>query len=133
MAKKKKHKKISHSDLPIIMDYGVDCISVYDSANMMPYSETPITEQTRFKKLSKEMKTEFKWLVSSVVIEYWQENRQIPFGDEMSKFRTRLMRMFAEEYSILLKEDTELKNYLLTLVITTTNKQLRSEKETQGQ
>lgn len=129
MAKKKKYKKISHSDLPIIMDYGVGCISVYDPANMMPYSETPITEQTRFKKLGKEMKTEFKWLASSVVIEYWQENRQIPFGDEMSKFRTRLVRMFAEEYSILLKEDIELKNYLLTLVVTTINKQLKSEKK----
>lgn len=133
MAKKKKHKKISTPDLPIIMDYGVGCISVYDPADMMPYSEPPITEQTRFKKLGKEMKAELKWLAASVTIEYWEENRQIPFGEEMSKFRTRLMRMFAEEYSILLKEDTELKNYLLTLVITTINKQLRSEKETQGQ
>lgn len=133
MAKKKKHKKISTPDLPIIMDYGVGYISVYDPVDMMPYSEPPITEQTRFKKLGKEMKAELKWLAASVTIEYWEENRQIPFGEEMSKFRTRLMRMFAEEYSILLKEDTELKNYLLTLVITTINKQLRSEKETQGQ
>lgn len=39
--------------------------------------------------------------------------------------------MFAEEYSILLKDDTELKNYLLTLVISTINKQLKSEKEKQ--
>lgn len=73
------------------------------------------------------MKSEFKWLVSSVVIEYWQENRQIPFGEEMSKLRTRLLRMFAEEYSILLKDDTELKNYLLMLAITTINKHLKSE------
>ena len=84
-------------------------------------------EQIRFKKLGKEMKSEFKWLVSSVVIEYWQENRQIPFGEEMSKLRTRLLRMFAEEYSILLKDDTELKNYLLMLAITTINKHLKSE------
>lgn len=35
--------------------------------------------------------------------------------------------MFAEEYSILLKEDTELKNYSLTLAITTINKHLKSE------
>jgi hypothetical protein len=67
------------------------------------------------------------YLVSSVVIEYWQENRQIPFGEEMSKLRTRLLRMFAEEYSILLKDDTELKNYLLMLAITTINKHLKSE------
>ena len=71
MAKKKKH---INTDLPIIMDYGAGNISVYDPTGMMPYSEPPITEQTRFKKLGKEMKAEFKWLVSPVVIEYWQEN-----------------------------------------------------------
>ena len=109
------------------MDYGIGSISAYDPADMMPYNEPPISEQIRFKKLGKEMKSEFKWLVSSVVIEYWQENRQIPFGEEMSKLRTRLLRMFAEEYSILLKDDTELKNYLLTLAITTINKHLKSE------
>lgn len=102
MAKKKKHKNDVKTDLPIIMDYGIGSMSVYDPADMMPYNEPPISEQIRFKKLGKEMKSEFKWLVSSVVIEYWQENRQIPFGEEMSKLRTRLLRMFAEEYSILL-------------------------------
>jgi len=54
------------------------------------------------------MKAEFKWLASSITIEYWKENRQIPFGEEMSKLRIRLLRIFAEEYSILLKDDTEL-------------------------
>ena len=127
MAKKKKHKHDVKTDLPIIMDYGIGSISVYDPADIMPYNEPPISEQIRFKKLGKEMKSEFKWLVSSVVIEYWQENRQIPFGEEMSKLRTRLLRMFAEEYSILLKDDTELKNYLLMLAITTINKHLKSE------
>lgn len=124
---KKKHKKNSDADLPVIMDYGIGCISVYDPVDMMPYSAPPVTEQTRFKKLRKEMKAEFKWLAASITIEYWKENRQIPFGEEMSKLRTRLLRMFAEEYGILLKDDTELKNYVLTLVITTINKHLQSE------
>ena len=101
MAKKKKHKNDVKTDLPIIMDYGIGSISVYDPADIMPYNEPPISEQIRFKKLGKEMKSEFKWLVSSVVIEYWQENRQIPFGEEMSKLRT--------------------------LAITTINKHLKSE------
>ncbi|ROT11821.1 hypothetical protein EEL50_12960 [Muribaculaceae bacterium Isolate-105 (HZI)] len=131
MAKKKKHKKDSDVNLPIIMDYGIGCISVYDPVAMLPYSEPPITEQTRFKKLGKEMKAEFKWLAASITIEFWEENRQIPFGEEMSKLRIRLMRMFAEEYRIQLKEDTELKDYLQTLVINTINKQLKSEKEKQ--
>ena len=127
MAKKKKNKK-NDADLPVIMDYGIGSISVYDPVDMMPYSEPPITEQTRFKKLGKEMKAEFKWLAASVTVEYWDDKRQIPFGEEMSKLRIRLLRMFAEEYGILLKEDTELKNYLLTLVITTINKQLKPKK-----
>ena len=111
MAKKKKHKKDSDANLPIIMNYGIDCISVYDPVAMLPYSEPSITEQTRFKKLGKEMKTEFKWLAASITVEFWEENRQIPFGEEMSKLRTRLVRMFAEEYRIQLKEDSELKDY----------------------
>lgn len=127
MAKKKKNKK-SDADLPVIMDYGIGSISVYDPVDMMPYSEPPITEQTRFKKLGKEMKAEFKWLAASVTVEYWEDKRQIPFSEEMSKLRIRLLRMFAEEYGILLKEDTELKNYLLTLVIATINKQLKPKK-----
>ena len=131
MAKKKKHKKDSDANLPIIMNYGIDCISVYDPVAMLPYSEPSITEQTRFKKLGKEMKTEFKWPAASITVEFWEENRQIPFGEEMSKLRTRLVRMFAEEYRIQLKEDSELKDYLQTLVINTINKQLKLEKEKQ--
>ena len=124
---KKKHKKDSDADLPVIMDYGIGCISIYDPVDMMPYNDPPVTEQTLFKKLRKEMKAEFKWWASSITIEYWKENRQIPFGEEMSKLRIRLLRIFAEEYSILLKDDTELKNYLIMIVITTINKHLQSE------
>lgn len=128
---KKRHKKNLAENLPIIMDYGIGCISVYDPVAMLPDSEPSITEQTRFKKLGKEMKAEFKWLAASITFEFWEENRQIPFGEDMSKLRTRLVRMFAEEYRILLKEDTELKDYFQTLVINTINKQLKSEKEKQ--
>lgn len=128
MAKKKKHKKNPDANLPIITDYGIGCISVYDPVDMLPHNEPPVTMQTRFTKLGKEMKAEFKWLAASLTVEYWEENRLVPFGEEMSKLRSRLLRMFAEEYGILLKEDTELKNYLLTLVISTVNKQLESEK-----
>ena len=55
MAKKKKHKNDVKTDLPIIMDYGIGSISVYDPADIMPYNEPPISEQIRFKKLGKEM------------------------------------------------------------------------------
>lgn len=126
MAKKKKKQRDASTDLPIIMDYGIGSISIYDPVAMMP---PPIIEQTRFKKLNKELKAEFKWMAVSLIVEHWEEKRQIPFGEEMSKFRVRLLRMFAEEHGISLKEDTELKDYLLTLVVITINKQLNSEKD----
>ena len=126
MAKKKKKQRDTSTDLPIIMDYGIVSISIYDPVAMMP---PPIIEQTRFKKLNKELKAEFKWMAVSLIVEHWEEKRQIPFGEEMSKFRVRLLRMFAEEHGISLKEDTELKDYLLTLVVITINKQLNSEKD----
>ena len=126
MAKKKKKQRDTSTDLPIIMDYGIGSIFIYAPVAMMP---PPIIEQTRFKKLNKELKAEFKWMAVSLTVEHWEEKRQIPFGEEMSKFRVRLLRMFAEEHGISLKEDTELKDYLLTLVVITINKQLNSEKD----
>ena len=48
MAKKKKHKNDVKTDLPIIMDYGIGSISVYDPADMMPYNEpTNPLQETR--------------------------------------------------------------------------------------
>ena len=41
---KKKHKKDSDADLPVIMDYGIGCISIYDPVDMMPYNDPPVTE-----------------------------------------------------------------------------------------
>ena len=38
MAKKKKHKNDVKTDLPIIMDYGIGSISVYDPAVRHEYS-----------------------------------------------------------------------------------------------
>ena len=48
MAKKKKHKNDVKTDLPIIMDYGIGSISVYDPADIMPYNErTNPLQETR--------------------------------------------------------------------------------------
>lgn len=84
-------------------------------------------ETTRFKKLNKEQKADFKSLAVSVTIEYWREKRQIPFGENMTDIRKKLIEAFIEEYEILLKEDTELKNYLQCIIIPTINKQLKAE------
>ena len=41
MAKKKKHKNDVKTDLPIIMDYGIGSISVYDPADIMGAPDKP--------------------------------------------------------------------------------------------
>lgn len=131
MAKKKKRKQGAMSNLPIIIDYGGDLMSVYDPVSVMPYSEPPITERTRFKKLNKEQKTAFKSLAVSTITDYWKSERLIPFGESMADMRHWLTEAFAEDYGILLKEDTELKNYLMTLVISSINKLLKTERQVQ--
>ncbi len=131
MAKKKKRKQGTMSDLPIIIDYGDDLVSVYDPVSVMPYSEPPITERTRYKKLNAEQKAAFKSMFVSAVTVYWDENRLIPFGEDMADIRKWMLEAFAEEYGILLKEDSELKNYLMTLAISTLNKLLKAEKKIQ--
>ena len=87
MAKKKKRKHGIKPDLPIIIDYGSDLVSVYDPVSVMPYSEPPITERTRYKKLNAEQKTAFKSMFVSAVTSYWNENRLIPFGEDMADIR----------------------------------------------
>ena len=131
MAKKKKRKRGITTDLPIIIDCGDELVSVYDPVSVMPYSEPPITERTRYKKLNAEQKVAFKSMLVSAVISYWNENRLIPFGEDMADMRKWLVVAFAEEYGILLKEDSELKNYLMVLVISTLNKLLKAEKTAQ--
>ena len=117
--------------MPIIIDCGDELVSVYDPVSVMPYSEPPITERTRYKKLNAEQKVAFKSMLVSAVISYWNENRLIPFGEDMADMRKWLVEAFAEEYGILLKEDSELKSYLMTLVISTLNKLLKAEKTAQ--
>lgn len=117
--------------MPIIIDCGDELVSVYDPVSVMPYSEPPITERTRYKKLNAEQKAAFKSMVVSAVTAYWNENRLIPFGEDMADIRKWLVEAFADEYGILLKEDGELKNYLMVLVISILNKLLKAEKKVQ--
>lgn len=129
MSKKKKRKQNTNKALPIIIDYGGELMSVYDPIAMMPYSKPLITERTRYKKLNAEQKSVFKSMAVSAIVEFWNANRLIPFGEDMADIRKWLVEAFAEEYGILLKEDSELKSFLMTLVISTLNKQLKAEKK----
>ena len=84
-------------------------------------------ETTRFKKLDKEEKAVLKAFVTEATTEYWQENRQIPFAESFSELKKYIIGTYDEECGILLKDDTDLKNYFQTHTITTINKLLKEE------
>ncbi|MEG1660789.1 MAG: hypothetical protein RR304_09540 [Bacteroides sp.] len=84
-------------------------------------------ETTRFKKLDKDGKAFLKTLIVDVSTGYWQEKRQIPFAESLSKIRNRIIEAYDEECGILLKDDVELKNYLHDNMIVTINKLLKAE------
>lgn len=96
--------------------------------NILPEPLPASRETTRFKKLGKEEKAVLKAFIAEVVTEYWQENRQIPFAESLSELKKYIIGTFDEECGILLKDDTELKEYLHTHTIVTINKLLKSEK-----
>lgn len=84
-------------------------------------------ETTRFKNLDKDEKALLKGLVTDAVTEYWLEHRQIPCAESFSKLRKHIIETYDEECGILLKDEVELKNYLLTNMIATINRLLKSE------
>lgn len=98
-----------------------------NTVDILPEPLPVSRETTRFKKLDKEEKSVLKAFIVEVVTEYWLENRQIPFADSFSELKKYIIGTYDEECGILLKDDVELKNYLLTYTITTINKLLKEE------
>lgn len=70
-----------------------------------------------------------KELITDAVTEYWQEHRQIPYSESFSVLRKHIIENYDDECDILLKDEVEFKNYLLTYMIATINRLLKSEKE----
>lgn len=69
-----------------------------------------------------------KAFIIETVTEYWQENRQIPFSESLSKLKKYIIDTYDEECGILLKDEVEFKSYLHDNMITTINKLLKLEK-----
>ena len=89
-------------------------------------------ERRSLKKLNPKEKTILKDLIFDVVREYWQEKRQIPFGGDLSDIKKHIIRTYSEEYAVDVKDDTALKEYLHTQMISVLNKLLKAEKKTEG-
>lgn len=110
------------------------CMSTMRSGKTIPDDALPeplpvSRETTRFKKLDKEGKAVLKAFIVDAATEYWQKNRQIPFAESLSELKRYIIENYDEECGILLKDDTELKEYLHTHTIVTINKLLKAERQ----
>lgn len=125
MAKKKK-KKQQGSPYNIFPEYNPDEFAYEpDDCDRMPAIPA---EKKSFKKLDRDEKAVIKDFIVDAVTAYWQEKRQIPVGESLAAIRNTLIRLYLEEYQVMLKEDIELKNYLRDNALSTINKLLKAEK-----
>ena len=81
-------------------------------------------EQKKYKKLNKEEKTALKELWIELVLQYWTDNHQIPFGESFSLLKRLLFEIFKEQGQIELKDDNDLKIVLHDSMIVAINKKL---------
>ena len=112
-----------------------DCIYVPDNGedcDCMPGDFLPdICEKKNFKKLDRDEKQAVKGFIVDIVTEYWNEKRQIPMGESLAAIKKTLMQVYSETYYVMLKDDTELKNYLRDNALATINRLLKAEKQTE--
>lgn len=132
MSRKKKGVEIG-PEIPVVEEeYGDGLFSDmdYDMFNpdidIMPPVEL---EPKKYKKLCKEEKAALKELWRDIVIEYWQEERQIPFGEAFNMLRKRLIEIFIEQGELNITDDHDLKVVLNDCMVSTINKLLRNEIE----
>ena len=98
-----------------------------DNCDYMP--DLPVLiERKNFKKLDKNEKIIIKDFIVDTVTIYWNEKRQIPVGESLAVIKKTLVQLYLEEYHVMLKDDTELKNYVRDNVLATINKLLKAEK-----
>lgn len=128
MAKKKKKKKRPANAGDIYYEY-IPESGMYDPDDIdcMPDVLMPV-ERKNFKKLDRDEKTILKELIVDAVTTYWNKKRQIPMGESLAALKRTLVALYLEEYRVMLKDDTELKNYLRDNMIVTINKLLKKEK-----
>lgn len=129
MAKKKKKKKRQANAGDIYYDY-IPAEGMYnpDDCDCMP--DLPVlVERKNFKKLDRDEKIILKDFIVDAVTTYWNEKRQIPVGESLSAIKKTLVTLYLEEYHVMLKDDTELKNYVRDNTIVTINKLLKKEKQ----
>lgn len=114
-----------HSPLEEYLQYGPQ----YDTVNDCPMTddETEVVRPVSYKKLSTDTRRMLHSVMAELVICYWQENRQIPFGKTSKNIRQEAI---LETYRLTgqyAKDSDELKHNLNECIISTINKELSKE------
>ena len=133
MAKKKKKKKKQQGNSDdVYYEYLADGFE-YDPYNCDCMPDMPVLiERKNFKKLSKDEKTILKDFIVDTVTAYWKEKRQIPTGESLAAIKKTLVQLYLEEYHVMLKDDTELKNYLRDHTLAAINRLLKAERQAEN-
>lgn len=129
MAKKKKKKKQQGNSGNVYYGYVADGFR-YDPGNCDCMPEQPVAiERKNFKKLGRDEKTVIRDFIVNAVTEYWKEKRQIPVGESLAAIKNTLVQLYLESCHVMLKDDTELKNYLRDHTLATINRLLKAERQ----
>lgn len=133
--KKRKKRKLTPTPSLVEMekDYGIfeDYIQYgpqYDTVNGCPIipEETEVVQRISFKKLSHETRKLLRSVMEDLVLDYWNNERQIPFGGTLNKMRATAIREVYSYTGQYAKDNDELKHHLNECVPVIINKELRN-------
>lgn len=133
--KKRKKRKLTPTPSLVEMekDYGIfeDYIQYgpqYDTVNDCPIipEETEVVQRISFKKLSHETRKLLRSVMEDLVLDYWNNEKQIPFGGTLNKMRATDIREVYSYTGQYAKDNDELKHHLNECVPVIINKELRN-------
>lgn len=88
-----------------------------------------MVEQLSFKKLSVDTRKQFRATMVNLVLDYWQTERLIPEGAIIKEFRNTAIKEVYYICGQYAKDSEELKYMLNECIVSTINKELKKEKQ----
>ena len=85
-----------------------------------------VDETKRYNKLKDSERNLFRGIVQNLIIEFWENKRQIPDGGEVNQIMKTAIKSFQED-ALTVKNDKDLRRIVQSMVVPTINKQLRRE------
>lgn len=84
-------------------------------------------EPIPYKKLNNDIKTALKQMWEEYVEDYWEEEHQIPLGNDFNLLMAEMVGIFEEAENTLIKVDKSLRHALQEITLTKINKILEFE------